>query len=89
MLGIKDGLRGTAALNWARTLAMSDWDGVDLVANPVPPQPNRGRVNRLRPQGVRLDGSLASGLSALTALEHLLLDNNELTGSIPEGAGGA
>ena len=76
LLGIKDPLRGTVALNWATTLAMSSWEGITLSSD-------KSRVERLWLRAKNMDGSIPD-LSALTGLKSLLLEENKLTGSIPD-----
>ncbi len=80
LLGMKDTLRGSVALNWATSLAMSSWDGIDLSSD-------ASRVKVLSLQNRSLGGSLTSGLSNLSGLEELSLDGNSLTGSIPALSG--
>ena len=86
MLRIKDTLRGTAALNWARTVDMFDWDGVILSDEDgdLSTGNDKNRVAELRLISKSLDGTIPSGLSALTGLTHLHLVGNELTGRIPD-----
>ena len=35
LLGLKDALRGTGTLNWAETLDMSSWDGINRRRSPT------------------------------------------------------
>ncbi len=51
LLGLKDGLRGTAVLNWARDVAMDDWNGLTVAGTPA-------RVTWLSLWGQGLTGTL-------------------------------
>lgn len=79
LLGLKDTLRGTGALNWANTLSMDGWDGITLAENA-----NRVRSLLLTSKG--LDGSIPD-LSGLTNLSWLLSHRNRLSGTIPDLSG--
>ena len=73
---IKDGLSGTATLDWAAGTSMDMWDGV-TVAGTTP------RVTELRLSNKSLTGTIPD-LSTLTELKHLDISNNALTGDIPD-----
>ena len=78
LLGLKGALEGTTGnLNWAKTLSMISWEGITL-------HPNGSHVDSLSLRIKGMNGSIPAGLSALTGLRALLLDDNELTGSIPD-----
>ena len=72
LLGIKATLEGTASLNWATTLSMARWRGVTV---------SGGRVIHLFPKNSQLTGTIPD-LSALTALTHIQIENNELSGTL-------
>ncbi len=72
LLGIKATLEGTASLNWATTLSMARWRGVNV---------SGGRVIHLFPKNSQLTGTIPD-LSALTALTHIQIENNELSGTL-------
>ena len=80
LLGIKDTLIGTGAnagsLNWAKGLSMASWTGVKVNSD--------GRVTELRLPVKRLTGTIPIALSELTGLTIIHLDNNRLTGTIPD-----
>ncbi len=77
LLGLKDELRGTAVLNWARDVAMDDWDGLTVAGTPA-------RVTKLELGERPLTGTLPTALNSLTGLTVLNLQDNQLTGSIPD-----
>ena len=74
LLGVKDTLRGTGALNWANNLSMASWDGITLASN-------KNRVAQLELINKSLTGSVPD-LSALAGLQRLWINGNELTGGI-------
>ena len=80
LLGLKDVLRGTATLNWTDTPHMNLWAGVTVGGTPL-------RVTRLRLGNKDLTGVLPAALNRLTGLEVLHLDNNQLSGPIPDLSG--
>ena len=90
MLRFKDTLRGTGALNWARTLDMFSWDGVilsdedgDLLTTD-----DKNRVAEISLYNRSLNGTIPGGLSALTGLTKLEIWSDQLThqltGGIPD-----
>ena len=81
LLVIGDILAGTASLNWAADLPITDWDGIrTLEGTPE-------RVTRLYLHGKRLNGTIPAELAFLTDLTHLYLHKNQLTGEIPAELG--
>ena len=80
LLSAKDALRGTAALNWATTQALSSWEGVTTTGTPE-------RVTGLDLSGESLSGTIPASLGSLFELTELDLSGNSLTGSIPEELG--
>ena len=80
LLGLKDALRGAAALNWSVNTAITGWDGVTTGGTP-------GRVTKLLLASKSLSGSLTAELGDLTGLTHLDLSSNSLTGDIPRELG--
>ena len=76
LLGLRDTLRGTAALNWTAGNVMSDWVGVTLSGSPQ-------RVTGLDLADLGLDGELSGLLGNLTGLTTLDLSGNPLTGMLP------
>ena len=80
LLSIQSTLAGTARLNWGASVALESWDGV-TVEEPSAGAPRR--VTELALFARRLNGTIAAGLSGLTALEELRLSSNDLTGPIP------
>ena len=81
LLGLKDLLRGAngGALNWAGSLAIQSWDGVDVEAG-------KGVVT-LNLEDSGLKGKLPTALGSLQDLATMNLSSNELTGGIPEELG--
>ena len=80
LLGLKDELAGTAALNWSADIAMSAWDGVTIGGNPR-------RVTQLALERKGLTGTVPPAIGELTGLRELNLGRNQLTGSIPGSLG--
>ena len=80
LLGLRDTLRGTAALNWTAGKPMSDWMGVTVSGTPQ-------RVTALDLAGLGLDGQLSGLLGNLTGLTELRLNGNALTGMLPSKLG--
>ena len=80
LLGAKDDLAGTGALNWSADLAMSSWDGVTTGGTTV-------RVTDVRLAGRGLDGTLPAGLSGLTGLAALDMSGNDVIGEFPSTLG--
>ena len=80
LLGLKDELRGTAALNWSVDVAMADWDGVTTGGTP-------SRVRKLELADKSLTGTIPAELGSLTGLKHLDLSDNSLTEGIPAELG--
>ena len=76
LLGLKDALRGTAALNWTLDTAMSSWDGITTGGEP-------SRITKVELSNESLSGSIPWELGKLSELTHLDLSNNSLTGEIP------
>lgn len=77
LLAAKDGLRGTATLNWSTDIAVQDWEGVTIGDSPR-------RVIELTLNQRRLDGAVPPELGNLAKLEELSLSGNQLSGTIPE-----
>ena len=80
LLGLKDALRGAAALNWSVKTAITGWDGVTTGGTP-------NRVTKLLLASKSLSGSLTAELGDLSGLTHLDLSSNSLTGDIPRELG--
>ena len=80
LLDGKDTLRGTGALNWATSTAMTSWDGVTTAGSPE-------RVTKVELDDESLTGSIPVGLGTLFELTHLDLSDNSLTGDIPAELG--
>ena len=81
LLGLKDTLRGTATLNWAKTLAMTSWDGLtntNAISGATP------RVKKLELSWQDLSGTIPSALGNLTGLTVLDLSGNDFTGTLPD-----
>ena len=76
LLGLKDALRGAATLNWSVDTPISDWDGVRVLGTPA-------RVTSLNLTSKNLTGTISPDLGRLDGLEHLRLNDNQLTGCIP------
>ena len=81
LLGLKDALARTGALNWNGTTAITSWDGVTVAG--VPP-----RVTKLQLRSRGLTGVIPPGLGELSGLQVLNLQLNRLTGGIPRELGG-
>ena len=85
LLNLKDTLRGTASLNWSRTVQMNQWNGLtgsDSIAGTPP------RVQALRLHDNQLSGTIPPALGDLANLQVLYLHNNKLSGPIPAGTDG-
>ncbi len=80
LLAAKDGLRGTATLNWSVDTTITGWDGVTTSGTP-------SRVTELDLFGESLSGSIPAELGKLLELTHLDLSSNSLTGEIPRELG--
>ena len=80
LLAAKDGLRGTAALNWSADLSISSWYGVRLGGSPR-------RVTIVKLQKQSLNGNIPGVLGELDKLQDLWLYTNELSGPIPAELG--
>ena len=78
LLGMKDVLRGSAALNWSDSLPITRWDGVALGGSP-----SRVIKLKLNRQKERLDGHIPAEIGELAMLEELWLHNNRLSGTLP------
>ena len=76
LLGLRDTLRGTAALNWTAGKPMAEWEGVTVSGTPQ-------RVTALNLADLDLDGELSGLLGNLTGLTTLDLSGNSLTGMLP------
>ncbi len=77
LLNMKDTLGGTAVLNWGLDTPIARWDGVTVEGTPQ-------RVTRLQLPNKGLEGSIPL-LRHLTALTHLDLSHNALSGRISRG----
>ena len=80
LLDAKDSLRGTGALNWSTSTAISSWDGVTTSGTST-------RVTKVELDSESLTGVIPSELGSLFELTHLKLNSNTLTGSIPRELG--
>ncbi len=80
LLAAKDGLRGTATLDWGTSTAVSGWEGITTSGTP-------SRVTELDLASESLTGSIPAGLGRLFELTTLDLSNNQLTGDIPAELG--
>ena len=80
LLVLKDGLRGTATLNWDSSTAISSWDGLTTGGTPT-------RVTKVELDDESLTGKLSAKLGRLVGLTHLDLSGNSLTGDIPRSLG--
>ena len=74
LLAVKDTLRGSASLNWSKTISINRWDGVTV---------SNSRVTQLDLSDNQLTGSIPEELGNLSQLEWLSLRENQLTGRIP------
>ena len=81
LLAAKDALRGTAALDWSATKAVSEWEGVTVSGTPM-----RATEIDLRSKG--LNGALPAGFGSLSKLRAPRLGGNSLSGAIPSEIGG-
>ena len=80
LLAAKDALRGTAALNWAATAAITGWEGVTTSGMP-------NRATKVVLPNKSLSGSIPPELGRLLNLTHLDVSGNALTGRIPAELG--
>ena len=89
LLRLRDDIRGTGELNWSADRYITQWTGV-FVPNYTSEQYANGaerRVTELATWGSDLNGVLPSGLSNLTALERLTVNDTQISGSIPAELG--
>ena len=76
LLNLYSTIRGTGdALNWANTLSMADWEGITLSGS---------RVTIVAVSRKNFNGTISSSIANLTELTNLLLEANEIGGSIPD-----
>ena len=80
LLGAKDGLRGTATLDWSTSTAVSGWEGITTSGTP-------SRVTELDLASESLTGSIPAEVGSLFELTTLDLSSNRLTGDIPAELG--
>ena len=81
LLAGRDTLAGTATLNWATDMSITQWEGVGLGGTPR-------RVTRLNLSNAGLNGTIPSVLGRLSMLTSLNLRSNDgLTGEIPNALG--
>ena len=80
LLAARDTLRGTAALDWAPSRSIANWNGITLGGSPR-------RVTKVVLIKQGLDGQIPAELGRLDMLEELWLYTNELTGNIPADLG--
>ena len=76
LIGLRDVLAGSAALNWDVRTAITGWQGVTISGTPQ-------RVTGLNLAGSGLNGELSGLVGELDALTELRLNGNALTGRIP------
>ena len=76
LIGLRDVLAGSAALNWDVRTAITGWQGVTIAGTPQ-------RVTELNLASLGLNGELSGLLGELDALTELRLNANALTGRIP------
>ncbi len=86
LLAAEDALKGSAALSWSTSTAITGWDGV-TVADTVEGAATYKRVTKLVLPGKSLDGIIPVELGELLKMTHLDLSNNSLTGAIPADLG--
>ena len=86
LLAAEDALKGTAALNWSTSTAISNWDGV-TVADTVKGAATDSRVTEIELPKAGLNGSIPAELGDLLEMTHLDLGSNSLTGEIPAELG--
>ena len=82
LLSIRDQLAGEGSLNWNKSIAESQWQGVTYDTTKHP-----HRVTRLDLDGFGLTGVIPPGIGQLTGLKTVDLASNKLTGSIPSKLG--
>ena len=80
LLAVGPTLRGSAALNWSTSTALSNWTGVTTGGTPT-------RVTGLSLASQSLTGSIPSAIGHLFALTTLNLSTNSLTGDVPAELG--
>ena len=88
LLASKDGLRGSASLNWSNDLAIGSWEGVTLLSDADPSVTAAAdRVFSLDVNGENFAGSLPPELGGLSALRLLAVRNTAMTGGVPAAVG--
>ena len=80
LLAARDTLAGTAALNWAANIPITEWDGATV-------HRTQQRVTELNLSNRELAGEIPSELGNLASLQRLSLYDNQLTGEIPTELG--
>ena len=81
LLGLVDGLAGSALLDWSADTPIEEWQGITVGSSPR-------RVIGLNLDQSDLNGSIPGALADLTDLKSLSLDDNRLRGIIPDELGG-
>ncbi len=76
LIDAKDTLRGTVALDWSTSSAITGWEGITTGGTPT-------RVTALELSSESLDGTIPALLGELYELTTLDLSSNSLTGEIP------
>ena len=81
LLAGKDTLRGTASLNWAKTVEIDSWNGISIAGedDAIPFK----RVSKVELPNKSLNGSIPAEFGDLLWSTHLDLSGNSLTGEIP------
>ena len=90
LLTARDGLRGTANLNWSPDLSIHEWQGIYrgyLAGQNSLDGATNMHVTAVIVSGLGLNGSIPSLLAGLVDLRRLDLDDNALTGGIPVALG--
>ncbi len=82
LLAIGDRLAGKGSLNWSKSIAESQWEGVTYDTTKRP-----HRVTRLELDGFGLTGVIPPEIGQLSELRTVDLASNKLTGSIPSELG--
>ena len=80
LLQIRDILAGSGTLDWSADTPIDRWQGINVSGSPL-------RVTGILMSHSGLTGEIPGEVAMLSALEQLVLEDNQLTGEIPRELG--